>query len=173
MLSKRGSEAAMPDISREQSTVGGTASDSPVMQGRNARENGHGRDNCPYPEGSVERQGWLEGYDNVTADHLEGRTGVGETAVSSSDKKPTHRHECLECVYLGTTGPTEAFKEYATIDHYWCPQGNVGLPTLIQRYGSGAHQYLAIPVKVCHPQHGRLRQTYAMAQRNGLIPPEG
>ena len=93
--------------------------------------------------------------------------------MSSSDKKPTHRHECLECVYLGTTGPTEAFKEYATIDHYWCPQGNVGLPTLIQRYGSGAHQYLAIPVKVCHPQHGRLRQTYAMAQRKGLIPPEG
>src|SRR4051794_10226263 len=37
-----GSEAAMPDISREQSTVGGTASDSPVMRGRNARENGHG-----------------------------------------------------------------------------------------------------------------------------------
>ena len=32
----------MTNISREQSTVGGTASDSPVMQGRNARENGHG-----------------------------------------------------------------------------------------------------------------------------------
>ena len=50
------------------------------------------------------------------------------------------------------------------IDHYWCPHGNVGLPTLIQRYGSGAHQYLTMPVKVCHPQHSRLRQTYAMAQ---------
>ena len=37
----------MTNISREQSTVGGTASDSPVMQGRNARENGHGRDSCP------------------------------------------------------------------------------------------------------------------------------
>ena len=55
----------------EQSTVGGTASDSPVMQGRNARENGHGRDSCPYPEGSAERQGWFDGYDNVTADVLE------------------------------------------------------------------------------------------------------
>ena len=58
----------MTNISREQSTVGGTASDSPVMQGRNARENSHGRDSCPYPEGSVERQGWLDGYDNVTAE---------------------------------------------------------------------------------------------------------
>ena len=51
----------MTNISREQSTVGGTASDSPVMQGRNARENGHGRDSCPYQKGSLERQGWLEG----------------------------------------------------------------------------------------------------------------
>ena len=64
----------MTHISREQSTVGGTASDSPVMQGRNARENGHGRDSCPYPEGSVEQQGWLEGYKNTTADDLEGGT---------------------------------------------------------------------------------------------------
>jgi ribosome modulation factor len=62
----------MTHISREQSAVGGTASDSPVMQGRNARENGHVRDSCPYPEGSPERQGWLEGYDNITADALEG-----------------------------------------------------------------------------------------------------
>ena len=83
--------------------------------------------------------------------------------------RPTHRHDCTECVYLGTTGPTDALREHPTIDHYWCPQGNVGLPTLIQRYGSGAHQYLAMPVKVCHPQHGRLRQTYAMAQQKGLI----
>jgi ribosome modulation factor len=62
----------MTNISREQSTLGGTASDSPVMQGRNARENGHGRESCPYPEGSVENQGWLEGYDDITADKLEG-----------------------------------------------------------------------------------------------------
>jgi ribosome modulation factor len=62
----------MTNISREQSTLGGTASDSPVMQGRNARENGHGRESCPYPKGSVENQGWLEGYDDITADKLEG-----------------------------------------------------------------------------------------------------
>ena len=62
----------MTNTSREQSTVGGTASDSPVMQGRNARENGHGRDSCPYPEDSPERQGWLEGFDDITADNLEG-----------------------------------------------------------------------------------------------------
>src|SRR3954468_7159780 len=58
-------------------------------------------------------------------------------------------------------------------DHYWCPLGNMGLPTLFQRYGSGAHQYLAMPVRVCHPQHSRLRQTYAMAQQQGLFPPNG
>ena len=40
-----------------------TASDSPVMQGRNAREYGRGRESCPYPEGSPERQGWMEGSD--------------------------------------------------------------------------------------------------------------
>jgi hypothetical protein len=86
---------------------------------------------------------------------------------------PKHHHACAECIYLGTTGPTDAFREYPVIDHYWCPHGNVGLPTLIQRYGSGPHQYLAMPVRVCHPKHSRLRQTYAMAQRQGLIPPNG
>src|SRR4051794_29490645 len=143
----------MTDISREQSTVGGTASDSPVMRGRNARENGHGRASCPYRRAL-----------------LSDRAGLRVTTMSQPIvwRGPTHRHECLECVYLGTTGPTEAFEEYATIDHYWCPQGNVGLPTLIQRYG-GAHQYLAMSVRVCHPQHSRLRQTYAMAQQRGLI----
>ena len=85
---------------------------------------------------------------------------------------PTHRHDCAECVYLGTTGPTDALKEHSTIDHYWCPQGNVALPAILQRCGSGAHQYLAMPVRVCHPQHSRLRQTYAMAQQHGLIPAE-
>ncbi len=72
---------------------------------------------------------------------------------------PKHHHECAECVYLGTTGPTDAFREYTVIDHYWCPHGNVGLPTLIQRYGSGAHQYLSMPVKVCHPQSAVLLLT--------------
>jgi len=96
------------------------------------------------------------------------RLGAGHPARCDA-QSPQHRHDCLECVYLGTTGPTDAFKEYPTIDHYWCPQGNVGLPTLIQRYGGDAHQYLAMPVRVCHPQHSRLRQTYAMAQQRGLI----
>jgi hypothetical protein len=102
-------------------------------------------------------------------DHRSGARPSAEWDV----ERPKHRHDCLECVYLGTTGPTDAFREYPSIDHYWCPQGNVGLPTLIQRYGSGPHQYLAMPVRVCHPQHSWLRQTYAMAQREGLIGPEG
>ncbi len=52
----------------DETNMEATASDSPVMQGRNAREYGRGRESCPYPEGSIERQGWLEGYDDVTAD---------------------------------------------------------------------------------------------------------
>jgi hypothetical protein len=98
------------------------------------------------------------------------RPRAGHPAPSEA-VEPTHRHECAECVYLGTSGPTDAFREYPSIDHYWCPQGNVGLPTPIQRYGSGPHQYLAMPVRVCHPQHSRLRQTYVMAQQQGLTPP--
>ena len=94
-------------------------------------------------------------------------------SCNARSREATHRHDCTECIYLGTTGPTDALKEHPTIDHYWCPQGNVELPTILQRYGSGAHQYLAMPVRVCHPQHSRLRQTYAMAQRKGLIPPKG
>src|SRR3954452_22207105 len=72
------------------------------------------------------------------------RPRAGHPATSEA-VEPTHRHEWAACVYLGTTGPTDAFREYPSIDHYWCPQGNVGLPTLIQRYGSGPHQYLAMP----------------------------
>ena len=94
-------------------------------------------------------------------------------AATPEAVEPAHHHECAGCVYLGTTGPTDAFREYPTIDHYWCPQGNVALPTLIQRYESGPHQYLAMPVRVCHPRHSRLRQTYAMAQQPGLIPSTG
>jgi ribosome modulation factor len=56
-------EAPMND-----SLISATAADSPVMQGRNAREYGRGRESCPYTEGSAERQGWLEGFDDVTAD---------------------------------------------------------------------------------------------------------
>jgi ribosome modulation factor len=54
--------------------VEATASDSPYMQGRNAKEYGHGRESCPYPEGSEERKGWLEGFDRITADNPTGRS---------------------------------------------------------------------------------------------------
>ena len=84
-------------------------------------------------------------------------------------KTPTHQHDSTDCVYLGTTGPTDALEEHLTIDHYWCRQGNLGMPTLLQRYGSGAHQYLSMPVRVCHPEYSRLRQTYELARRRGLL----
>ena len=31
-------------------------------------EYGRGRESCPYSKGSAERQGWLEGFDDLTAD---------------------------------------------------------------------------------------------------------
>ncbi|GJD54980.1 ribosome modulation factor [Methylobacterium dankookense] len=46
-------------------TEGATASDSPLIKGRNARLYGKARDSCPYPEGSPDRQGWIEGYDGA------------------------------------------------------------------------------------------------------------
>jgi len=61
----------MDNSSGTQSAYEATASDSPLIQGRNAREYGHGRDSCPYPEGSIERQGWMDGFDDITADDLE------------------------------------------------------------------------------------------------------
>lgn len=40
-----------------------TASDSPFIQGRNARLYGKPVSECPYPEGSEERAGWMEAYE--------------------------------------------------------------------------------------------------------------
>src|SRR5215211_3166858 len=71
---------AMTHISREQSTVGGTAGDSPVMQHRKARENGHGRDSCPYPEGSPERQGWLGVWMRDVRGARDDLKGLGQAA---------------------------------------------------------------------------------------------
>ncbi len=45
-----------------------TASDSPFIQGRNARLYGKTADECPYPEGSQERKAWMEAYEDATLD---------------------------------------------------------------------------------------------------------
>ena len=50
-----------------------TASDSPLIQGRNARLYGKGRESCPYGDGSEEGVGWLQGFDGY------------ETAVTAPD----------------------------------------------------------------------------------------
>ncbi|GJE29018.1 ribosome modulation factor [Methylobacterium organophilum] len=42
-----------------------TASDSPFIQGRNARLYGKPRSECPYPEGSEERAAWIQAYDEA------------------------------------------------------------------------------------------------------------
>ena len=47
-----------------------TASDSPLIQGRNARLYGKSKESCPYPAGSAEHEGWMDGFagtDAVTA----------------------------------------------------------------------------------------------------------
>lgn len=52
-------------------TEGATASDSPLIKGRNARLYGKTRESCPYPEGSEEHRGWLEGYDGASTPEAE------------------------------------------------------------------------------------------------------
>ena len=42
-----------------------TASDSPFIQGRNARLYGKPVSECPYPEGSEDRAAWMEAYDEA------------------------------------------------------------------------------------------------------------
>ncbi|MCJ2088922.1 hypothetical protein MKK88_23495 [Methylobacterium sp. E-005] len=42
-----------------------TASDSPFIQGRNARLYGKPKSECPYPEGSEDRTAWMEAYDEA------------------------------------------------------------------------------------------------------------
>lgn len=53
------------------STEGATASDSPYIKGRNAKLYGKTRESCPYPDGSQDRQGWLEGYDGASSAEAE------------------------------------------------------------------------------------------------------
>ncbi|ABY32160.1 hypothetical protein Mext_3786 [Methylorubrum extorquens PA1] len=52
-------------------TAGATASDSPYIKGRNARLYGKQRESCPYPDGSEDREGWLEGYDGASTPEAE------------------------------------------------------------------------------------------------------
>lgn len=44
---------------------GATASDSPLIKGRNARLYGKTRESCPYPEGSQDRAVWLQAWDEA------------------------------------------------------------------------------------------------------------
>ncbi len=45
-----------------------TASDSPFIQGRNARLYGKSAAQCPYPEGSEDRQAWLQAFEEAATD---------------------------------------------------------------------------------------------------------
>ncbi|MDP4025079.1 Rmf/CrpP family protein [Methylobacterium sp. NEAU 140] len=45
--------------------VQATASDSPFIQGRNARLYGKPQSDCPYPEGSQDRAAWMEAYEEA------------------------------------------------------------------------------------------------------------
>lgn len=49
-----------------------TASDSPFIQGRNARLYGKSIAECPYPEGSQDREAWLQAYEEAAADDPNG-----------------------------------------------------------------------------------------------------
>ncbi len=45
-----------------------TASDSPFIQGRNARLYGKSIDECPYAEGSEDRAAWIQAYEEAATD---------------------------------------------------------------------------------------------------------
>ncbi len=47
---------------------GATASDSPFIQGRNARLYGKTRETCPYSDGSEDHAAWMQAYDEAVAD---------------------------------------------------------------------------------------------------------
>ncbi len=49
-------------------------------------------------------------------------------SCNARSREATHHHDCTECVYLGTTGPTDALKEHPTIGHYWCYRGMLDCP---------------------------------------------
>lgn len=49
-----------------------TASDSPFIQGRNARLYGKPVSECPYPEGSEERAAWIQAYEEAAATDANG-----------------------------------------------------------------------------------------------------
>ncbi|KQP55087.1 hypothetical protein ASG40_08740 [Methylobacterium sp. Leaf399] len=57
---------------------GATASDSPFIQGRNARLYGKTRESCPYGEGTDDRAAWLEAFDEAADDGREGTTTAGD-----------------------------------------------------------------------------------------------
>ncbi|GEO98118.1 ribosome modulation factor [Methylobacterium haplocladii] len=48
--------------------VQATASDSPFIQGRNARLYGKTAAECPYPEGSQDRQAWLQAFEEAATE---------------------------------------------------------------------------------------------------------
>jgi ribosome modulation factor len=66
-------------------TAGATASDSPYIKGRNARLYGKSRESCPYPEGSQDREGWLEAFDAASVPEAEIDLGtIDDVAVTKS-----------------------------------------------------------------------------------------
>lgn len=52
-----------------------TASDSPFIQGRNARVNGQAITACPYPEGSEAREAWIQAYEEAGAPEQDNTQG--------------------------------------------------------------------------------------------------
>ncbi|GJD95627.1 ribosome modulation factor [Methylobacterium iners] len=52
-----------------------TASDSPFIQGRNARLYGKSLAQCPYPEGSEERAAWMQAYEEASDGPGDGGSG--------------------------------------------------------------------------------------------------
>lgn len=62
-------------------SAGATASDSPFIQGRNARLYGKARDSCPYSDDSEDQIAWLQAWDEAGTDD--------EAEIEKTEEQPS------------------------------------------------------------------------------------
>lgn len=73
----------------------------------------------------------------------------GEVAIVGKIAKPAHEHDCTQCTYLGTTGPTACSGPgINAVDHYIHVAANFRESSVIQRFGSNGPDYLSLSLGI-------------------------
>jgi len=75
--------------------------------------------------------------------------------------QPQHPHDCDRCIFLGH------YYDGAQYDLYFCDQNGFDIPTVVARYGSEGHHYLA--GLGCVTPNSALEAAQEMAGRRGLL----